>query len=1223
MEVDKGGEESGRAPGGWAAAATIFFSHSARKQNRFAARIIRLMSIPSTEALTQPSAKCGGAQLWAWRIVFGGLVAGLLAACCVAQEPAKDNASADGKAPPKSVPGEPIQYVGPDTYILLDSQGRPQLMPGMKYEDFMAAWKKAQPASPHDRRPRFVLDNVAIQGKSAEDHATLQFEATVRLLSDETVGVPLGLVGTILQGKARIGAAASATDRTKNGDGDVRDGNKPEEYLEFDPDRGGYVVHLSGRSGEQRTVSLDLVAPLTRDGPEVSLTLSCPRALSAKLALDVSGRISDANVSTGALLSRETLGGGTRLSATGLSGPFRMTWNTAEIAAAELSTVLSASGAIQVSVDGRSMRTDARLTVRSYGGGFDRFRVRLPPGATLLQGRANANEKEPAYRVSVDNESGRGEAGPAASEGQIVLVELPAKQQGPVTVELSTDQPLGLSNSDTAVTLAGFEVLGAVRQFGDVALRVSDNWQARWDAGEHVRQVDTSELDPTLQQPGLAGAFQYDRQPWSLPVGVSAREIRVQATPEYKLEVLADEARLRARFTYQVLGARAHELRVDLRGWERTSDPIESGGVIDRDRVVIEDGVLVLPLAQTSLRRAELTFFVRRSLPRDAQQLNLPLPAPMAETVATGDLVVRTASGIELVLDAVRTTGLSPTPVTSDTELPADGGNEYRFRCYQPDAVFAADRISRSRDVAVGGAANISLVREQAEVRQRLEYTVRFEPMTELIFDLPGELQIVDGAVELALLSPGIATNGEGDETPLPLITEPVSGESLPSNAEQQVRAALPRPRLGRFAVELRFHAERPQDSTAPEAWIVPLARPADSRVTQWGATVRTPRGSRVALVTSDESSTWEEIESSPAAGTSSRDTEFTATRAESKLPMTVGSRGLNSPSATLVERAWLQTWLTGGMRQDRVAFRFRTAGYSVSVELPPDTAASDVEVLLDGAPADTALREAGRISVPLVSSGEDRSGKSEQVDTMRPHTLELRYRRVSGDRVLTRRRLTPPQLVGMQSLTDVYWQIVLPADRHVIQSPSQLAAASEWQWLGSFWGRRPTRSQAELEQWVGATTQQAPTAAQNEYLYSGLAPVASIEVITAPRWFIVLVSSGLVLAVAVAWIYIPAVRRWWLAVALACALAVLAVAYPAPAMLIAQASVLGIILAMGAALIARLVTRPSQWYLPPSGGSTHRLYAPRADSVVIGPMASAVASTAPTAALPVAEAEP
>ena len=112
-----------------------------------------------------------------------------------------------------------------------------------------------------------------------------------------------------------------------------------------------------------------------------------------------------------------------------------------------------------------------------------------------------------------------------------------------------------------------------------------------------------------------------------------------------------------------------------------------------------------------------------------------------------------------------------------------------------------------------------------------------------------------------------------------------------------------------------------------------------------------------------------------------------------------------------------------------------------------------------------------------------------------------------------------------------MYWQIVLPGDEHVIDSPAQLTSASQWQWLGSFWGRRPVKSQAELEEWVGASEQMAPTDAQNQYLFTGLLPVSTIELVTGPRWLIVLAASAAVLALVIAWLYVPGAggRGSWL----------------------------------------------------------------------------------------------
>ena len=154
-------------------------------------------------------------------------------------------------------------------------------------------------------------------------------------------------------------------------------------------------------------------------------------------------------------------------------GPFRLTWRTPEAAAGAFATVLNSQGAVRVAIDGRSVRTNARLTVQSYGGSFDRLRVQLPRGAQLIQDRATPSADEnPGYRISL--EPLPPDAGPqnAGTRRQVVLVEFPDKQRGPVAIDLATEQPIGLEN-DSMVELGGMEVLGAVRQFGDVALQVA------------------------------------------------------------------------------------------------------------------------------------------------------------------------------------------------------------------------------------------------------------------------------------------------------------------------------------------------------------------------------------------------------------------------------------------------------------------------------------------------------------------------------------------------------------------------------------------------------------------------------------------------------------------------------------------------------------------------------------------------------------------------------
>src|SRR5215208_2233490 len=106
-------------------------------------------------------------------------------------------------------PTGPIQYVGPDTYILLDAQGRPQPVPGMTYEDFLAAWKKLNNPANADNQPRFTIESIRFDGQTHGSRAELKLEVTIHLLANGPVNVPLGLVGAVLQGEPQFNKSDS------------------------------------------------------------------------------------------------------------------------------------------------------------------------------------------------------------------------------------------------------------------------------------------------------------------------------------------------------------------------------------------------------------------------------------------------------------------------------------------------------------------------------------------------------------------------------------------------------------------------------------------------------------------------------------------------------------------------------------------------------------------------------------------------------------------------------------------------------------------------------------------------------------------------------------------------------------------------------------------------------------------------------------------------------
>jgi hypothetical protein len=163
--------------------------------------------------------------------------------------------------------------------------------------------------------------------------------------------------------------------------------------------------------------------------------------------------------------------------------------------------------------------------------------------------------------------------------------------------------------------------------------------------------------------------------------------------------------------------------------------------------------------------------------------------------------------------------------------------------------------------------------------------------------------------------------------------------------------------------------------------------------------------------------------------------------------------------------------------------------------------------------------------------------------------------------------------------------------------------------------------AQPELEEWSHATRQIAPTTAQNEYLYTVLTPALSIEFVTAPRWLIVLIASSIVLAIGLVWLYVSAARQLWIVAAVGCVVAGLAVAFPVPAFLLGQAAIIGVVVVLLAALLKQLTSRPTHWPVTMTAGSSQRQIMPRADSILMPPVAAA-ASTAPTVPLRISDSQ-
>src|SRR5438046_2804214 len=77
------------------------------------------------------------------------------------------------------------------------------------------------------------------------------------------------------------------------------------------------------------------------------------------------------------------------------------------------------------------------------------------------------------------------------------------------------------------------------------------------------------------------------------------------------------------------------------------------------------------------------------------------------------------------------------------------------------------------------------------------------------------------------------------------------------AGAKHRLRATLPQPRVGKFAISARYRMAETQTASAGSALQVPLLSPVDTRVTSQRATVRAPSGVFLSLGTNADGTSW------------------------------------------------------------------------------------------------------------------------------------------------------------------------------------------------------------------------------------------------------------------------------------------------------------------------------------------------------------------------------
>jgi hypothetical protein len=1025
----------------------------------------------------------------------------------------------------------------PDVYLLPDASGKLRQVLGFRYEDFLRAWNLRDAAA--GGPPCFAIQELSAAGTSAEDRIRLRIELRIVAHVDGWLGVPLKLPDLIVE---RV----------------EFDKQAPGECLVYDAERGGHVAWIEGHPGQERNLAITGSAKPSESAGKSSLELALPHAALSQLTLTVPETDVEFKSSPGTEISTKTDDGQTEVQLRGNAIPLRVEWSRRQESATAQTTTLESEGEMTVTVSRRRALYQARLRLNSFGNPLELVRVRLPQGVNLT------HVQTPPELQAVVTEA-------QDAEGSVMEVRSKSPSGETWVLEILAEQPLQDNDVASRCRVGGFEVLGAVRQSGQLTLEVDENLQAYFDLSGDLEQVPlVGAEEPTKSRTALA-AFSYARFPWALTVHTLPKQRRVNVAPGYHLQLTPDEARLEMAFDYQFAGARTFAVRVDLRGWQLTDDPLESGGAVEASRVVeTEQGLLVLPLVNPDVQRARIALVVRKPLQLGEQTFELPEAA--GGFVLPGQLVVEADPSLQVTIDVSRLEGLGALAATD--EAPAGDDSPLVFRTFLSRASLGATITRRQRQVAVDAHTAVEVSERQLTVSERLDYLVKYRPLTQLELWAPQELPeqrsfqvLIDGRELEATTS--VESSTEGLSTPRKLIV------------------SLPRPVQDAFQLDLtysiRYAGATPE---SPAHVSLPLMIPVDPLISHEVA-VQARQPWRIALGQTAQAEAWTLLptETSPATATSTW--RLRSVGPESSLPLVVQKDSLEDLQNAILERAWLQSWVAGDSQQDRAVFQFRSPHANVLVELPPAATNRPLEVLLDGEPVDFESPTEGRLAVSLP-----------HVSPRERHVLELRYQRpinlFSGTRLTT----ALPKLVCRPMSAPVYWQLVLPRGWQVVRLPAGLTSESWLGWKAYRWGRQPTRSQSDLEQWTNASSAPPPSPTTSQYVYSSFDVPVEVSVIVARQMWLILAATLAAFGLGMLCVYTPIAGKFAFWLGLALALLALVFVYPELTLLAGQAMLWG-----GVMTLAVLVLR--QAFLGRA-----------AVEVVLAPASSQVGSTSATESL-------
>jgi hypothetical protein len=1035
-------------------------------------------------------------------------------------------------------------------FLFLSESGNPVMMPGLTWEEIERLLD--QESGRDADRQSFSYQSLEIKGSAEQARAEL--EVVLRLMIEPTggrwVSIPLRMGNFHRLGPPDV----SGVD---------------EYFMTLAADDSGYLLFVRADARHEAMLRMRVSARVDASSVARSLAFRLPD-VPARVELmtdadNVSGEVigrGDEAITTEAMAGRQT-----RLAVESGGGSFLLRWGKLA-GTTDNMPLLEVASRVDVRWDSPQDQPIAsvQLTIKNLRGSLDRFQLRLPSGSVVLE----------APRLGANGQTIELGAVSKDGVGEVRDVILPEDERQP-RIDLNFELQLANDNASSTSPLAFHvpEVIGALRHRGEIEIQTSGDHRLRWRARTWVRsELGESRSDGSS---GRTYRFRYDRASFDLPelpLWLAEKERQLRLVSESQLTVLESNASL--EMTIQVNGQTSdRRLHFDDQSWRISSiEDAETGEALDSYQAesyrVIEFGA--------SAGDEPAPIRIRAEQPLDPAQREVRLFLPRVIEIDDSTLVQSATVNVVnsgrkvLVVDLEASQGLSRVPPAVGQDALAAQLSSFRVLSQDASALLVGTMIDQPPRIDLASQATIELDGDQ------LRTTVDWAVSSKL--DLQGRLPIRIPRLQSADATRAVAG---ADAAPAPtldaaspaqaaesvaVMARPVASQwvvtvdEIPATLEvgtvDDEHYTLISPRLAVGPMQIRWRHVQQWNSAITDGSLdsVSLPLPNFADVTVRGAMPVVLRGNQqLNLVAVDSpASTGLEFETLP------RD----------PIRLKLQSRMTRREELSISQMV-LRTAVGRNMRHEQLLATIQ-GGEVFRVGLPATAGEISVDAYLDEDQV-TVQRDAESLVVSL--PGDNAS-----------HVIDLH---------VWIPVVTPASLAVIEPMLElpigagrVFWQIVTPADGHVVWAAPTLGRSMSWRFDRWKLYREPSHGDQALTAMAGATANLLPPG--NRYLYVG-SDLRSFQAIVASRAVLWICIGSLVLLTAVILTHFPQARHPLSVVVVAILFGGLLSIAPDAAVLAGQLGIIALVLVIVMLAVRVLITpsRSDRVFATPSGASVRK----------------------------------